>query len=186
MFVPHVLDMDAAHNYEYRRKLPHYQKADRPVFVTFRKLTRDRFSDQARDLVLQHCLHDHGNRYHLHAAVIMPEHVHLLLTPLRDTEGWPFEMAAILRLIKGTSARSINKLLGTSGPVWQDESFDHVLRSDQSLQQKLEYIRQNPVRRGLVTRPEDYRWLWVENEPAGGNDPCGAGTPARENSKKSG
>jgi hypothetical protein len=37
-----------------------------------------------------------------------------------------------------------------------------VLRSDESFAQKVEYIRQNPVRRGLVRRPEDYRWLWVE------------------------
>jgi hypothetical protein len=36
-----------------------------------------------------------------------------------------------------------------------------VLRSDESLKEKCEYIRQNPVRRGLVKRPEDYRWLWV-------------------------
>jgi hypothetical protein len=49
-----------------------------------------------------------------------------------------------------------------SGPVWQDESFDHVLRSDESLKQKLEYIRQNPVRQGLVKKSEDYKWLWIE------------------------
>ena len=37
----------------------------------------------------------------------------------------------------------------------------NVLRGDESFEEKLEYIRQNPVRRGLVTRPEDYRWMWV-------------------------
>ena len=50
----------------------------------------------------------------------------------------------------------------TSGPVWEEESFDHVLRSDESLKEKCEYIRQNPVRRGLVKNPEDYRWLWID------------------------
>ena len=95
----------------------------------------------------------------------MPDHVHLLLTPLQDEEGSPYALPAILKLIKGASARSINKVLGTSGPVWQEESFDHVLRSQESLQEKLEYIRQNPVRRGLVKNPEDYRWLWVEQNP---------------------
>jgi hypothetical protein len=55
----------------------------------------------------------------------------------------------------------VNKLLGTFGPVWQEESFDHVLRNDGSFQEKLEYIRQNPVRRGLIAKPEDYRWLWL-------------------------
>ena len=79
----------------------------------------------------------------LHAAVIMPEHVHLLLTPLRDVEGWPVPLSRILKRIKGTSARSVNRLLRSEGPVWQEESFDHVLRYDESLEEKLEYIRQN-------------------------------------------
>ena len=91
----------------------------------------------------------------------MPEHVHLLLTPLRDEEGWAVCLPKIMKAIKGASARSVNQLLQCSGPLWQDESFDHVLRSDESLQQKLEYIRHNPVRRGLVQRVEDYPWLWL-------------------------
>ena len=140
----------------------HYQKADRPLFVTFRKGSRYPFPPEARDAVLHHCLHDHGRRYRLHAAVVMPEHVHLLLTPLRDETSWHYSLCSILKLIKGTSARSVNKLSGSGGPVWQEESFDHVLRSQESFEEKLEYIRQNPVRRGLVTRPEDYPWLWVE------------------------
>jgi REP element-mobilizing transposase RayT len=72
-----------------------------------------------------------------------------------------FRLSEILRGIKGASAKSVNQLLGGSGPLWQEESFDHVLRSEESLQQKIEYIRQNPVRRGLVKTPEDYRWLWI-------------------------
>ncbi len=148
--------------YEYRRMLPHYQKPGRALFVTFCKLSREQFSADARDTVMQCCLRGHGNLFQLHAAVIMPDHVHLLLPPLCDEKGWPYGLPAILKLIKGASARSVNKLLGTTGPVWQEESFDHVLRSQESLEEKLEYIRQNPVRRGLVQRPEDYPWLWVE------------------------
>ena len=98
----------------------------------------------------------------LHAVVVMPDHVHMLLTPMRNVDGWPFPLQGILKRIKGASARSVNKLSGASGPVWQEESFDHVLRSNESLTEKKEYIRQNPVRRGLVTVPEDYRWLWLE------------------------
>jgi putative transposase len=98
----------------------------------------------------------------LHAAVVMPEHVHLLLTPLRDRAGWPIPLAKILQLIKGVSAHSVNELLGKKGPLWQDEGFDHVLRSDESFAGTIEYIRQNPVRRGLARAPEDYAWLWQE------------------------
>ena len=149
--------------YQYRRRLPHFQKFDRPLFVTFCKLIRDPFPDHARDLALQHCLYEQGKRIDLHAVVIMPDHVHLLFTPLRNQDGWPYPLPKILKLIKGTSARDINKLHGSYGPVWQDESFDHVLRSQESLKEKINYIRMNPVRAGLVQTPEDYKWLWVES-----------------------
>jgi REP element-mobilizing transposase RayT len=148
--------------YEYRRMLPHYQKAGRVVFITFCKANQTPFTPEARDAILQHCLHDNGKRYNLHAAVVMPDHVHLMLLPLRDEKGWPYSLPTILKLLKGTSARSVNKLSGSSGPVWQEESFDHVLRSQESFEEKLEYLRQNPVRRGLVKKPEDYKWLWID------------------------
>jgi REP element-mobilizing transposase RayT len=148
--------------YDYRRKLPHYQKFDRPLFVTFCKRNREPLSPAARSLVLEHCLKGNNRTMHLHAVVIMPEHVHLLLTPMRNAEGWPFPLKDILKLVKGPAARSVNMLTGTHGALWQDESFDHVLRSNESFDEKLEYIRQNPVRRQLVAQPEEYEWLWVE------------------------
>jgi REP element-mobilizing transposase RayT len=148
--------------YEYHRNLPHYQKVGRVLFITFCKANQIPFTPEARDAILEHCLHDHGKRYDLQAAVVMPDHVHLLLSPLRDEKGWPYSLPVILKQLKGTSARSVNKLQGSSGPVWQEESFDHVLRSQESFEEKLEYLRQNPVRRGLVKRPEDYKWLWVK------------------------
>ena len=148
--------------YVYRRRLPHYQKADRAVFVTFYAGCCDPLPKSIRDLVLRHCLHDQGIKVQVHAVVVMPDHVHLLLTPLTDAQGNPYSVVEILQSIKGASAHSINRPLHRSGPVWQEESFDHVLRSDESFEEKFEYIRQNPVRRGLVERPEDYRWLWIE------------------------
>jgi REP element-mobilizing transposase RayT len=148
--------------YEYRSMLPHYQKVGRRLFITFRKGNRIAFTPEAKDAILHHCLHDHNKRYELNAAVVMPDHMHILLIPLRDERGWPCSLPTILKMLKGTSARSVNKILGSSGPVWQEESFDHVLRSQESFEQKLEYLRLNPVRRGLVKKPEDYKWLWVE------------------------
>jgi hypothetical protein len=83
--------------------------------------------------------------------------------PCPTIRGWPFPLRYILKLIKGASAHGVNQLTGTGGQVWLDESFDHVLRSNESFAEKLEYIRQNPVRRGLVKTPDDYSWLWVEH-----------------------
>jgi hypothetical protein len=82
--------------YEYRRRLPHYQKDDHALFVTFRKLTFAPFPPEARSLVLEHCRYDHGRRIQLHAAVVMPEHVHLLFTALRDADGFLFSLPEIL------------------------------------------------------------------------------------------
>lgn len=70
---------------------------------------------------------------------------------------------AILKSIQGASARAVNKNAGRSGSVWQDESFDQVLRSGESIREKLEHIRQNPVRKGIASRPEDYPWLYAQS-----------------------
>jgi len=107
----------------------------------------------------------------------MPDHVHVLFAPLRDRNGWPFPAVDILQCLKGATAHRINKLRQASGPVWQEESFDHVLRSDESLKDKCEYIRQNPVRKGLVGSPDEYPWLWVDP------DLCGAAALGREKLK---
>jgi hypothetical protein len=64
--------------------------------------------------------------------------------------------------IKGASAHSINKFLKHRGHVWQDESFDHILRSEEKMVNKVEYICQNPVRKGLVNEVNNYPWLWRE------------------------
>jgi REP element-mobilizing transposase RayT len=178
--------------YRYRRRLPHIQKAGAELFVTFCTLGRLLLSDAAKSLVLEHCLREAGlrpiptdgvtrpnrvtrapspaklwkPRIDLHAIVVMPDHVHLLLTPLRDDDGWPYPLVDILQCLKSVTARRINKVMGKTGPVWEEESFDHVLRSDESLEEKREYIRRNAVKAGLVQEPEDYDWLWINPEIA--------------------
>ena len=154
--------MLATSNYRYRRRLPHLQKADAPIFVTFRKGTREPLPDSCRTAVLKRCLYGNGSRFQLHAGVVMPEHVHLLMTPLRNEAGDVYWLADILKGIKGASARDVNRIVGSSGPVWEEESFDHIIRSDEILEEKIEYIRRNPVRRELVKSPEEYQWLWVQ------------------------
>lgn len=96
-------------------------------------------------------------------AIVMPDHVHMIFIPLEDERQETFSFEEIIGAIKGASAHSINKVLQRSGTVWQDESFDHVVRHADSLEQKIQYVRENPVRKGLVSRPEDYKWLWEES-----------------------
>jgi REP element-mobilizing transposase RayT len=110
-------------------------------------------------------LRERGATIDLHAVVVMPTHAHLLFSPLRNAEGWLVCLPQVMRLIKGRSAHFINRLLDRRGPVWQEESFDHVLRSNESLNEKVNYICQNPVRAGLVGGEKDYRWLWRSEVP---------------------
>ena len=154
--------------YRYRRRLPHIQKADADLFITFCTGGREVLPEAARDLILEHCLREGGIsiagegvratqppvRVQLHAVVVMPDHVHILMKPLRDENGWPFPLVDILQCFKSATAHRINKLIGKSGPLWEEESFDHVLRSDEWLQEKCGYIRQNPVEARLVRCPK--------------------------------
>jgi len=146
----------------YRRNLPHLQAESRSIFVTFCTFERWVLPKAVRDLVVHHCLYDHRRKLDMHGFVVMPDHVHLIFTPRVDSAGATFGLAEILHGLKGASAHSINKRLRRRGRVWQDESWDHMLRHDESVETKVQYICENPVRSGLVQRVEDYPWLWRE------------------------
>jgi len=51
----------------------------------------------------------------------------------------------------------------STGSVWSDENFDHIIRHAVELEEKLQYIRQNPIKRGLVDHPDSYKWLFIKN-----------------------
>jgi putative transposase len=91
-------------------------------------------------------------QYILHAYVVMPNHVHLLITPR-------LPVSRIMRGIKGVSARDANRILGRGGKVfWQDESYDHWVRDEKEFGKIRFYIEYNPVGAGLVKRPQDWQW----------------------------
>lgn len=92
------------------------------------------------------------NFYELHAFVIMPNHVHLLITPR-------VPLPRITNGLKGVTARDANVILHRRGRhFWQDESFDHWVRSPAQLESIRTYIEYNPVTAGLVEAPQD--WLY--------------------------
>ena len=145
----------------YRRRLPHLQCDNKPHFVTFCTDRRWILPATVRSLVLDSCLHDNGKKLDLKVAVVMPDHVHLIFTPLVDYGAMEVcSLAEIMDAIKGASAHRINKMLGRYGRVWQAESFDHVLRSSEGLDAKVQYLLDNPVRRGLASQWNEYPWLW--------------------------
>ncbi len=90
--------------------------------------------------------------YDLHAWVIMPNHVHVLLTP-------HVEVPKFMRWVKGSTARQANNILGLTGqPFWQDETWDRWVKNGDEFRRIWRYIEENPVTAGLVKKAEDWPW----------------------------
>ena len=144
----------------YRRYLPHIAAWGRPLFITFATYQRWVLPPGARTLALRHAIHAHRRDCFIHLAVVMLDHVHLIMTLAHPLDTGAKSLASVMKGIKGVSARRINHLLGRVGHVWQDESFDHDIRRAEGLERVCDYVIQNPVRAGLVAAPDDYPWLW--------------------------
>ncbi len=94
-----------------------------------------------------------GQRYHLVAWCIMPNHVHVLI---QQIEGHP--LAKVIQSWKSFTAHEANKHLGRSGDFWMPDYFDRFIRDAEHFAAEVEYIHQNPVKAGLVSAPEEWRW----------------------------
>jgi REP element-mobilizing transposase RayT len=90
-------------------------------------------------------------RYRLSAWVIMPNHVHILITPCAG-----HKLSAILHSLKSYTANQANKLASRSGPFWQPESFDRYVRDADHFAKVISYIEHNPVKAHLCEKPEDW------------------------------
>jgi putative transposase len=84
--------------------------------------------------------------YKLHAFVVMPDHAHLLLTPIDKT------ISQTMNLIKGGFSRR----LASSFPIWQRGFADHLVLDADQFESRRTYIHQNPLRANLATAPELY------------------------------
>jgi putative DNA methylase len=167
-----------------RRHLPHRYAVGKAIFLTWRlhgtlpqgrsfpeKLTSgqafvamDSLLDNAgtgprffcrpeiASIVVEAILRREQRHYELHAWVVMPNHVHLLITPL-------VEVSRVMQSLKRFTARECNKALGRTGqPLWQDESYDHLVRDAAEFGRIVRYVEMNPVRAGLVPTPEEFLW----------------------------
>lgn len=153
---------DSSNNPNFRRRtLPHLEVAGRSYFVTWNTLNGSRLSPGERSITLDCVKHFHGQRYRVGIAVVMPDHVHMIFRPLEREATAYWTLAELLKGMKGVSSRNINKGRNRSGAFWQDESYDHLIRNEDDWREKWEYILLNPVRDGLVLKPEQYAWLWI-------------------------
>ena len=142
-----------------RRHLPHWEKEGACYFVTYRVREGIELPDKAKDIVLENWKRWSGERYDLWQIVVMSNHVHILLSPLPKEGNSFWTLSEILHTAKSYTENEINKTVGRSGELWQEERFDHIVRSPVSFEEKWHYIRQNACKVGLVSQPEEYPWL---------------------------
>jgi REP element-mobilizing transposase RayT len=109
------------------------------------------------DIVAETLHHFEGVRVVMISAVVMPNHVHALFV---QNPQWPLEK--LLQSWKRFTARQINKLLARSGPLWQRDYFDRLVRDEKHFANCIRYIRRNPEKARL---PQDEFILW-ESETA--------------------
>jgi REP element-mobilizing transposase RayT len=103
------------------------------------------------DLVVQTIRHFDGQRCHLYAWCVMPNHVHVLLRPNSGQN-----LSEILHTWKSFSSKKANALLGRSGPFWQREYFDRFIRHEGHFLAAIDYIESNPVKAGLIGGPAEW------------------------------
>jgi len=100
--------------------------------------------------VEENWLHFDAKDYCLLAWVVMPNHVHLLV------EIWQTPQTQLIKDWKGFTARRINRVLGRSGKLWQDDYWDRYIRDEAHYRKVARYIESNPVKAGLVKSPEQW------------------------------
>ncbi len=114
-------------------------------------------------------LHFDGERYRLHAWVIMPNHVHAIVEPIGGDR-----LGDIVGSWKSFTAKQANAQLARTGPFWAPEYFDRFIRDDAHLGTAVSYVEDNPVNAGLVASAQDWAWSSARAGRAG----KAGGTPA--------
>jgi putative transposase len=100
-------------------------------------------------------------RYLLEAFCIMPNHVHLVCTPLALGDENYHAIGHIMHSLKVHTALEANKILHRTGDFWQHENYDHVVRDEAEYQRIVAYVLNNPVKARLVERPRDWKWSYT-------------------------
>jgi putative transposase len=108
-------------------------------------------------------LHFAGTRYQVTAFVVMPSHIHWVFRPLPEwvaslppSQPYRSPRERIMHSVKRHSAKDCNLLLDQQGKFWQTESYDHWVRDLLEHDRIIQYVENNPVKAGLVAKPEDW------------------------------
>ena len=121
-------------------------------------------NEQIADMVAESILFRDGKTYDLIAYCIMPNHGHLVCTPLKKSGETYFGLTEIFHSLKRHTAREANKILQRTGTFWQDESYDHFVRDNAELERIIKYVLYNPVKANLVKEQADWKWSYCKYE----------------------
>ena len=117
---------------------------------------------QVAAVVVEALHYRHGRVYDLLVFCVMPNHVHLVCTPLQCEDGTYHTLHRILQSLKRHTARQANKTLRRQGAFWQAESYDHVVRDQDELERIAQYVINNPVKAGLVSDWQAWPWAYMK------------------------
>lgn len=113
-------------------------------------------------VVEENLLHFDNTRYRLWSWVIMPNHIHLLLTPYSD-----YSLSLIIKNMKSFTSHESNKILSRKGKFWVDDYFDRFMRDRAHFNKTVSYIEKNPVKARLCEKPDEWRFSsawWKSNK----------------------
>jgi putative transposase len=91
-----------------------------------------------------------GIVYELIAYCIMPNHIHIVFTPLKESNRKYYSLSKIMHSFKRRTAHEANLILGRTGTFWQHENYDHFVRDNAELERIVKYVLYNPVKANLV------------------------------------
>jgi REP element-mobilizing transposase RayT len=128
-------------------------------------------------MVQEALLGDDGRKYRLFAWVVMPNHVHFLLTRFPH-----FTLAEIMQSFKSLTAHKANRMLGRSGQLWMPDYFDRYIRNERHFEKTVKYIERNPVQARICATAKEYPFssAWFREHGSAGTPSSGsAGALAR-------
>jgi REP element-mobilizing transposase RayT len=165
--------VDLAARMPQRKKLPHgtpaWVRGSSVYFITICCHPRERNqlcqAETAAVVFEAVAFRQRSNRWFAHLVLLMPDHLHALMSFPRDAD-----MPKVMANFKELTAKR-------AGISWQRDFFDHRLRASHSLRDKEAYILMNPVRKGLAPSPECWPYVWRPALPDGG--PSGPALPFR-------
>lgn len=103
-----------------------------------------------------------GKVFELIALCIMPNHGHVVFTPLEEVNGNYFSLSKIMHSFKRHTAHEANLILGRTGAFWQHENYDHFVRDETELERIIKYVLYNPVKANLVKEQADWKWSYFK------------------------